>query len=292
MDKAISKAAVLIEALPYIRSFQGKIVVIKLGGAFMESVELVRSVLEDITFIHSVGIYPVVVHGGGPRITERMQAEGVIPKWVGGRRVTDERVLEIVEDVLIDNVNRQIVQGLKAMGVPAVPVHKNGINSVVARKRQFTDEQGYEIDLGFVGEVTDVDTNLLWVALKGGAIPVIAPVCSDGHGQGYNVNADDVACQVAAHLKAAKIVMMTDTHGIRTNVDDPDSILSSATEAEIMAMIDDGTIAGGMLPKVKSCLHCIDHGVAKAHILDGRIKHALLLEIYTDHGIGTQILKK
>lgn len=292
MRQAESKADVLIEALPYIRQFRHRVVVVKLGGAFMESEEGVLGVLEDLVFIHSVGIHPVIVHGGGPHITQKMADEGIEPTWVAGRRYTDDAVLGIVEDVLINGVNRQLVRGLMSMGVPALPIHINGVNCLTAEKRLHHEEDGREVDLGHVGRVTGIDAETLWVVIKGGAIPVIAPLARGADGQHYNVNADDVACEVAARLQSAKLVMMTDTHGIRRDPEDPDSIVPTATEPEIERMISSGRIHGGMLPKVSSCLMALDRGVAKAHILDGRIRHALLMEIYTDRGIGTQIVKQ
>jgi acetylglutamate kinase len=290
MQQAIEKAGALIEAMEYIRKFRGKIVVVKLGGSILDDMEQQKSLLIDVAFMATVGIHPVIVHGGGKAITKAMKEAGLEPVWVQGRRYTDERTLAIVEHTLVRKTNAPIVEMLRELGIPAMGLHS--LSSCVLFGEQMRLEMdGRRVDLGMVGKITEVNAELLRTLCLAGTIPVIAPLARDKAGGKLNVNADSAAGMVAAALKAEKLVVLSDTHGIRTNIDDPDSRISSADKQKIQEMIDTGIINEGMLPKVEACLIAIDGGVSKAHIIDGRIPHSLLLEIYTDLGIGTEIQK-
>lgn len=291
VEKAIAKAASLIEAMAYIRSFRGKIVVVKLGGSVLDDETLRKQLLADVAFMHTVGIQPVIVHGGGKAITKAMADAGLEPVWVQGRRYTDQRTLNIVEHTLVHSVNEPICETLKELGCEAMALHSLSSCVLFAESLRLTGEDGRKIDLGFVGAVSDVNSELVKTLCDTGKIPVIAPVASDKKGGKFNVNADSAAGKVAAAVAAEKLVSVSDTHGIRTDVSDESSTISSVNEEQIQEMIEKGVITSGMMPKVDSCLTAIDAGVKKAHIIDGRISHSLLLEIYTDKGIGTQITK-
>ncbi len=291
MQQAIIKADCLIEAMEYIRRFRGKIVVVKLGGSVLDDESLRTKLLADVAFMYTVGMLPVIIHGGGKAITRAMNEAGLEPVWVKGRRYTDERTLNIVERTLVNEVNAPICQALDENECKPMGLHSLSSCVLFAEPLRLIGENGRKIDLGFVGQVNDVNAELIQKLCDTGTIPVIAPVASDKKGGKLNVNADSAAGKVAAAIGAEKFVVVSDTHGIRSNVDDPDSTISSVNEDQIKSMIDDGTITSGMMPKVDSCLHAIDNGVAKAHIVDGRIPHSLLLEIYTDKGIGTQIVR-
>jgi acetylglutamate kinase len=302
MNAAIEKAAALIEAHRYIRRFQGKIVVVKVGGSIQEDDERMRALLADVSFMSAVGMRPVIVHGGGKSITEAMSKAGLQARFVQGRRYTDRATLEIAEHVLVNEVNRFLVDNLNASGSRALGLHSLGSCVLFADKLTLTDPKTREkLDLGYVGSVTSVNTVLLRAVCEDGYIPVLAPVAlarsagpvtgSDA-GEGVwklNVNADTAAGHVAGALQAEKLVVLSDTHGIRTNPDDPESYASTLTRAQIDRLVKKGVIGEGMLPKVEACLSALNAGVPKAHIIDGRIPHSLLLEIYTDEGIGTQI---
>jgi len=290
MQGAIEKAATLIEALNYIRQFRDKTIVVKVGGSFLDDDDARRSVLTDIAFMRIVGIRPVLVHGGGPAISQAMKQANIEPVFVHGLRVTDADTLSIVQDVLINTINRGLVDELRAVHPQVEPIHPRSRPVLKAERETATDAKGHPVDLGFVGSVTEVDTWILSRLTSEGVIPVIAPLGLGDDGQVYNVNADTVASRVAVAMKAEKIVNVSDTHGIRTDPDDPESLASSLKRAEIEAMIASGKISGGMIPKVQCCLASVQGGVRKAHIIDGRIKHSLLLEIYTAQGIGTEIV--
>lgn len=292
MKEAIEKARALIEAMEYIRRFKGKIVVVKLGGSVLNDPDLQRKMLTDVVFMATVGMRPIIVHGGGKAITKAMSEAGLEPVWVQGLRYTDERTLTIVEQTLVHSVNTPICKTLKELGCDSMGVHSLG--SCVLRARIFrpTAEDGRKIDIGQVGQVVEViNDHLLKTLCSAGTIPVIAPVAIDKSGGKLNVNADSAAGKVAAAVKAEKLVFVSDTHGILTDVKDPESRISSLTEAKTEKMVEKGIITSGMLPKVEACITALDGGVKKAHIIDGRIEHSLLLEIYTDKGIGTQIVK-
>lgn len=291
MEQAIEKAGALIEAMGYIRRFRDKIVVVKLGGSILDDAELQKSLLTDVVFMSIVGMRPILVHGGGKAITAAMNEAGLEPVWVHGRRYTDERTLTIAEHTLIKTVNQPICRTLQEMGVKAMGLHSLSSCVVFAEPLRLENGDGRKIDLGYVGKVSEVNAELLVTLCGSGVIPVIAPVARAKTGGKLNVNADSVAGHTAAAVKAEKLVVLSDTHGIRRDVNDPNSCISSISEKEIAGMIADKVISSGMIPKVEACLTALDGGVGKAHIIDGRIPHSLLLEIYTDKGIGTQIVK-
>ena len=291
MEQAIKKADALIEAMEYIRLFRDKTVLVKLGGSILDDVELQKKLLTDIVFMATVGIRPIIVHGGGKAINKAMSQAGLEPQWVHGRRYTDERTLAIVEHTLIRQVNAGLCQIINELGCEAMGLHSMSSCVLGAERLRLSGEDGRKIDLGFVGTITSVNSDLLKTLCASGMIPVIAPVALDKVGGKLNVNADSAAGKVAAEIKAEKLVSVSDTHGIRSDVNVPDSWISSINEEQIKEMIENGTINEGMTPKVEACITALDGGVKKTHIIDGRIPHSLLLEVYTDQGIGTQIVK-
>lgn len=292
MEQAIVKAGALIEAMGYIRSFKDKIVVVKLGGSILDDLELQRKLLVDVAFMATVGMRPILVHGGGKAITQAMTESGLEPVWVHGRRYTDERTLAIAEHVLVNKMNTPMCQILNSLGCKAMGMHSLSSCVVFAEPLRLSNGDGRKIDLGLVGEVTEVNGELLKTLCQAGVIPIIAPIArAKTGGVKLNCNADTVAGKVAAAVEAEKFVALSDTHGILRDINDPESRISSVSEEEINNMIKDGIINKGMLPKVESCLVALDGGVKKAHIIDGRFEHSLLLEIYTDKGVGTQIIK-
>lgn len=292
VEEAIAKAGALIEAMEYIRGFRGKIVVVKLGGSVLEDTTLQKKMLTDIAFMSTVGMQPIIVHGGGKAITKAMNQAGLEPVWVQGRRYTDERTLTIVEHTLVHKINTPICKTLAELGCKPMGLHSLSSCVLFAEPLRLAGENGRKIDLGLVGQITMVNAELLKMLCAAGNIPVIASIAIDRAGGKLNVNADSAAGKVAAEVAAEKMVVVSDTHGIRKKIDDPDSCISSADEAQIKEMIDSGIITDAMLPKVEACLTALQAGVKKAHIIDGRIEHSLLLEIYTDKGIGTEIVKK
>ncbi len=291
MKQAIQKARALIEAMEYIRRFRGRIVVVKLGGSILEDVDLQRKLLNDVVFMATVGIQPIIVHGGGKAITKAMNEAGLEVVWVHGTRYTDQRTLTIAEHTLINKINAPICETIKDLGCDAMGLHSLGSCVVFAEPKQLIGPEGRKLDLGLIGEATAVNASLLTTICESGAIPVVAPVACCKTGGKLNVNADNVAGKIAAATKAEKLVLLSDTHGIRTSRDDPDSWVSSLDEEQIEKMIQEGIITEGMMPKVSACITALDGGVKKVHIIDGRIEHSLLLEIYTDKGIGTQIVR-
>ena len=286
MEQAIAKAAVLIEALPYIRRFRRRTVVVKLGGSFMDVPEDLEAVCTDIAFMRAVGIQPVVVHGGGKAITRAMEDAGLAAKFVAGLRYTGPEELRIVEDVLATDVNGQIVALLEMAGARAEGLTTKNRCALVAEPLKTKSGE----DLGFVGRVVRVDALLLRGLVDLGTIPVLAPLGLGADGQKYNCNADEAAGAVARALEAEKLVNISDTHGIRRKADDPESLLSHLSEPEAERLLAQGVISGGMIPKVRTMLDALKGGVKKAHIVSGRVPHALLLEIYTDKGVGTEIV--
>jgi acetylglutamate kinase len=286
MEQAIAKAAVLIEALPYIRRFRGKTVVVKLGGSFMDAPEDLEAVCADIAFMRAVDIDPVVVHGGGKAITRAMEEAGLKARFVGGLRYTGPEELRIVEDVLATDVNRQIVGLLEKAGAKAEALTSK--TRCALRAERMTGAGG--ADLGLVGKVTSVDALLLRGLCDLGAIPVIAPIGVGAGGEKYNCNADEAASAVARAMEAEKLVNVSDTHGIRQRPEDEASLLSHLSEADAQRLLASGVISGGMIPKVQTILEALKGGVKKAHIVSGRVPHSLLLEIYTDRGVGTEIV--
>jgi acetylglutamate kinase len=286
MEQFISKAKVLIEALPYIKAFAGKTVVIKYGGAAMTDERLKQEVMQDIVLMKYVGMRPVVVHGGGPEITKAMAQMGKQAQFVDGRRVTDRETMEITEMVLVGKLNQEIVSGLNKHGGWAVGL--SGKDGGLLRACKLACEGQ---DLGFVGEVVEVRPEIIHTLDRDKFIPVISPVGVDDEGQTYNINADDVAAAVAVALGADKLVLLTDVPGILTDPKDPATLLSTLKIGDIQDLVNRNVITGGMLPKVRACERALKGGVGKTHIIDGRISHALLLEIYTDQGVGTEMVK-
>jgi len=289
LQEAINKAAALVEAHAYIRSFAGRVVVVKVGGSIMDTPEALGALLQDACFMRSVGMRPILVHGGGKGITAAMQQAGLEAQFVQGRRYTDDRTLAIAEHVLVNDINAGMVQTIRDANHEAMGLHSLS-SCVVFGKRLFLEgEAGRKIDIGSVGEVTSVNGDLLHAITKAGIIPVIAPIARDPAGGKLNINADSVAGHVAAAVRAEKIVLVSDTHGIRKSAN-PDDLARHLDRAEIDALVETGVISEGMLPKVEASLTAFEGGVNKAHIIDGRIPHALLLEVYTDAGVGTEIV--
>lgn len=291
MQEAIAKAGALIEAMEYIRGFRGRIVVVKLGGSVLDDPAAQRNLLTDVAFMATVGMRPIIVHGGGKAITRAMGEAGLEPVWVQGRRYTDKRTLNIAEHTLVQKVNTPICQTLEALGCNVMGLHSLSSCVLLAETLRLEGKDGRKVDLGLVGKVIDVNGKLLKTLCSDGTIPVIASVAMDKAGGKLNVNADSAAGKVAAAVLAEKLVMVSDTHGIRRDINDPESWFSSLDEAQIKEMIDAGVITDAMFPKVEACLTALDADVGKAHIIDGRMAHSLLLEIYTDKGIGTQIVR-
>jgi acetylglutamate kinase len=291
MEEAIAKAGALIEAMEYIRRFRERIVVVKLGGSVLDDISLQKELLSDIAFMATVGMRPIIVHGGGKAITRAMNEAGLEPVWVQGRRYTDERTLTIAEHTLVHKINTPICETLTELGCEPMGLHSLGSCALFAEQLRLAGENGRKLDVGLVGQVTEVNAQLLRKLCYDRTVPVIASVAKDKAGGKLNVNADSAAGKVAAEVIAEKLVVVSDTHGIRTDMNDPDSWVSSLNEEQIREMIDAGIITDAMFPKVEACITALDAGVSKAHIIDGRIPHSLLLEIYTDKGIGTQIVK-
>src|SRR5215218_3938420 len=290
MDQAITKATGLVEALSYIQRFHDKTVVVKIGGSIMDDEQALSEILTDIVFMNYVGMQPVIVHGGGKAINDAMEKAGLTPQWVQGRRYTDERTLAIAEHVLCNQVNRFLVDFIQAQGCEAMGLHSLASSVLFAQKTYLAGEGGRRIDLGLVGEVSRVNARLLQLLVQADSIPVIATIARDDAGGRLNVNADTAAGAVAAAMKAEKIVVISDTHGIRSDPKDPESRVPHLDIAGIQDMVKSGAISSGMLPKVEACITALQAGVSKAHIIDGRIPHSLLLEIYTEAGIGTEIV--
>ncbi len=291
MQELIKKADTLIEAMPYIQTFRGKTFVIKYGGNAMIDESLKQGFARDVVLMRYIGINPVIVHGGGPQIGKTMERMGKKPSFVSGQRVTDEETMNIVEMVLGGLVNKEIVNMINQAGGKAVGLTGKDGGLIQARKLKMTkksDETGETeiIDIGLVGEVTDVRPGALEALDKGGFIPVIAPVGVGEHGETYNINADLVAGAVAGALKAEKLILLTDQAGI---LDKDKNLIPTLNKKKVETLVSSGTIAGGMLPKTKSCFEALDAGCSKVHIIDGRVPHALLLEIFTKQGVGTEI---
>ena len=286
MKSIINKAEILTEALPYIKKFSGITVVIKYGGAALVNEEIKSTIMKDIALMKFVGFKPVVVHGGGKDINKALERVGIEPQFKDGLRVTDEETMEVVQEVLVGKVNKSLVTELCLQGINAVGVC--GKDSGFMKVKKATPNG---LDLGLVGEVTEVDTTLINTLLDNDFVPVISTVGVDEEGNSYNVNADYAAVAVAGALNAEKLVFITDVAGVMRDVNDPNSVISTTNTAEINELIADGTIAGGMIPKVQCCLAGVNAGVKNVHILDGRIAHCLILEIFTNKGIGTLIEK-
>ena len=289
--EAIAKADTLIEAMGWIRRFRGKTTVIKLGGSLMGNSDAMRHTLLDIIFMESVGMRPVVVHGGGPSINKAMEAAKIEPVWVKGRRLTDARTLEIVENILAYELNEQLTQEVERFGGRAMNLNFRTTNVLFGEKLLLEEAGSEPIDLGFVGQVTRVDRHTIESLTYTEQIPIIPSMCIDANGQKYNVNADTAAMAVAEALGAEKLIFISDVNGVRRDKADPESVIHSMTAAEARQLIADGVIVGGMIPKVEACLSTLDRGVGKVHIIDGQLRHSLLLEIYTTAGVGTEIVQ-
>lgn len=295
MLKDMDRAAVLVEALPYIKKFYGKTVVIKYGGHAMLNPELKEAVLTDTVLMKYVGMNPVIVHGGGPEITDMLKRVGKESRFVGGLRVTDKETMEIVEMVLVGKINKEIVTRINGIGGRAVGLSgKDGnlFEAVKKYRKVRTPDGGEEMaDIGFVGDISRVNPEIVATVISEGYIPVVAPVAVGQDGQGYNINADYAAGRLAAALGADKLIILTDVEGIMEDRNDPASLFSVLKTVEIPSLIDRGVIEGGMIPKVECCLDALTGGVKNTHILDGRELHSILLELFTDKGIGTMVVK-
>lgn len=284
MEHAIKKADVLIEALPYIKSYSGKVFVIKYGGSALINPEIKKGVLQDIVFMSFVGIRPIIVHGGGPFINDEFKRLGRKVEFTDGLRVTTKEDIKIVDKVL-NEVNIGIVNDIKKIGGRALSLNTAEKNVIKAKPHKDSAR------LGFVGEIDDVNSNVIRKAVRPRSIPVISPVSIDGDSELYNINADDVSAAIAISMKAAKLVLLTDVKGIMRQKSDESSLISTLSMKDAETLMARKIIQSGMIPKVKSCIRALDAGVSKTHIIDGRIPHSLLLEIFTDRGIGTEIIK-
>jgi len=289
MKDIIKKAEILVEALPYIQALNGKTVVIKYGGNAMISDELKHSVMEDITLLKYIGVNPVVVHGGGPDITRALKQLNIQSEFVNGLRKTDRATMEVAQMVLVGKTNKEIVSLLNQKGGKAIGICGIDDNMIECEKLTRT-EDSQEVDLGFVGNIVHINPHMLEVLAQNGYIPVVAPIGTDKNGQSYNINADTVAGELACALKAEKLILLTDVEGVKSSKED--KILNALTMDEVHKLIADGTITGGMIPKVMGCVHALEKGVGRTHIIDGRIPHCILLEIFTNKGIGTMIMKE
>ncbi len=292
MQEYINKAAVLIEALPYMRRFQGQTIVIKYGGHAMKDEALKRGFAQDVVLLKYLGLQPVVVHGGGPQISQTLQRMGIESRFINGMRVTDGETMNVVEMVLVGKVNKEIVSLINAAGGRAVGLSGKDGQLLQAAKMHLYRPRGDEeppeiIDIGMVGEVTRVNTGIIETLRASDFIPVIAPVGVGVQGETYNINADLVAAHIAGALKAVKLILLTDVAGV---LDPEGRVLSTLTHSEVLDGLDREIITGGMIPKVNCCLEALQAGVSKAHIIDGRMPHSVLLEIFTDKGIGTEIV--
>ncbi len=286
MDKYLEKAEVLIEALPYIQRFNRRIIVVKYGGSAMVDETLKKQVIQDVTLLKLVGFKPIIVHGGGKEISRWVGKVGMEPHFINGLRVTDEDTMEIAEMVL-NKVNKSLVQMVQELGVKAVGISgKDG--GLLTVEKKYSDGQ----DIGFVGEITDVNPKVLYDLLEKDFLPIVCPIGLDKEFNTYNINADDAACAIAKAVNAEKLAFLTDIEGVYKDPEDKSTLISELTIDDAHALIDEGFIGGGMLPKLNNCIDAIDNGVSRVHIMDGRIPHCLLLEIFTNRGIGTAILSE
>ena len=284
MDLYLQKAEVLIEALPYIQRFNRKVIVVKYGGSAMVDDELKKHVIQDVTLLKLVGFKPIIVHGGGKEISKWVGKVGKEAKFVNGLRVTDAETMEIAEMVL-GKVNKELVQLIQQLGVRAIGISGKDGGLLSVEKKYSNGE-----DIGFVGEITNVNAKILWDLLEKDFLPVVAPIGLDENFDMYNINADDAACAIAQAMNAEKLAFLTDVEGVMRDPSDKSSLISELTIEEAKELIGNGNIGGGMLPKINNCISAIENGVSRVHILDGRIAHCLLLEIFTNKGIGTAIL--
>ncbi len=288
MQTIIDKAAVLIEALPYIQHFKGKKVVIKYGGSVIGEEAHCEAIMRDVVFMRTVGMHPILVHGGGKMITKRLKQMGSTSKFVHGLRYTDDATMKIVIEVLRDVISKNIAKILKHLG--AVPTLFNGIDHNMIQCQKKTKHLNETVDLGWVGEIIKIRTDEIMEACEWGKVPVVAPIGADEQGNYYNINADSMAGELASEIGAYKMVYLSDIPGILRDVNDPTSLISSLKKSEVETLIKNKVISGGMIPKVESCLKSLEAGSRKTHIIDGRVQHSLLLEMFTDKGIGTEIV--
>ncbi|MEE0809505.1 acetylglutamate kinase [Blautia sp.] len=285
-QKYLEKAEVLIEALPYIQRFNRKIIVVKYGGSAMVDEQLKKSVIQDVVLLKLVGFKPIIVHGGGKEISRWVGKVGKEPQFINGLRVTDEETMEIAEMVL-GKVNKELVSMVESLGVKAVGISgKDG--GLLTVEKKYSNGQ----DIGYVGNVTGVNAKILFDLLDKDFLPIVCPIGMDKNFLTYNINADDAACAIAKEMKAEKLAFLTDIEGVYKDPKDPESLISKLFVKEAKELIDNGNVGGGMIPKLQNCIDAIEQGVSRVHILDGRIKHCLLLEIFTNKGIGTAILRK
>ncbi len=284
MKRSLEKAQVLIEALPYIQRFNRKIIVVKYGGSAMIDEELKRNVIKDVTLLKLVGFKPIIVHGGGKEISRWVGKVGMEPRFINGLRVTDADTMEIAEMVL-GKVGKSLVQMVQELGVKAVSISGKDGGLLKVEKKYSNGE-----DIGFVGEITEVNPKILYDLLEKDFLPIVCPVGMDEDFQTYNINADDAACAIARAVNAEKLAFLTDIEGVYRDPEDPATLISELHVKEARKLIEGGTIGGGMLPKLNNCIEAIENGVSRVHILDGRIPHCLLLEIFTNKGIGTAII--
>lgn len=287
MNEGLEKAKVLIDALPYIREFNGNTVVIKYGGSAMLDPEINKTIVQDMVLLKLVGLKPVIVHGGGPEINHMLKRLDIQSEFINGLRVTTKETMEVVEMVLAGKVNKQIVEMISGQG--GCPVGLTGKDGKILKAKKLNKDG---VDLGFVGEIEKVNTTLIKSLIDNDFIPIIAPIGSDDEGNTYNINADYAAVAIAGALNAQKLVFLTDVEGVLKDKENPESLISFLSDEEAKKYIESGIIAGGMIPKVECCMEAIEEGVPMVHILDGRKKHALILEIYTPNGIGTMMYKK
>ncbi len=285
LEKYLSKAEVLIEALPYIQRFNRKVIVVKYGGSAMVDEELKRRVIQDVTLLKLVGFKPIIVHGGGKEISSMVSRLGMEPKFVNGLRVTDEPTMEIAEMVL-GKVNKSLVQLVESLGVRAIGISGKDGALLKVNKKYSNGE-----DIGFVGDVKEVNAQILWDLLEKDFLPIVCPIGMDDDYNTYNINADDAACAIAQAMQAEKLAFLTDIEGVYKDPKDPETLIPVLPISEAEQLMSEGYIGGGMLPKIQNCIDAVNSGVSKVHILDGRIPHCLLLEIFTNKGIGTAILK-
>ena len=287
----LQKAGILLESLPYIKEYSGKIVIVKIGGSMMEDDSRIKSVLDDLVLMKYVGIKVVLVHGGGKQITSLMKEKGIETRFIDGLRVTTREAIDIVKMVLVGSVNSKLVSFLNLHGNIAIGVSGNDANFIRCKKKQYMKD-GKEIDLGFVGDIESINRKFLDDILSNSYIPVIATLGVDKNGDSYNINADSCASDVAIALNAEKMIMLTDVDGIMDEENGNKKLISRLTSKQCFDMIDNGKISSGMIPKVKACINGLASGVERTHILNGTIKHSILVEIFTDRGIGTMITKK
>lgn len=284
MQTLLEKAEVLIEALPYIQRFNRKIIVVKYGGSAMVDEELKKQVIQDVTLLKLVGFKPIIVHGGGKEISKWVEKAGMEPEFINGLRKTDEATMEIAEMVL-NRVNKSLVQMVEELGVNAI-----GISGKDGRLLQVEKRLSNGQDIGYVGEIKEVNPKILFDLLEKDFLPIVCPIGLDDNYDTYNINADDAACAIARAVKAEKLAFLTDIEGVYKDPKDPSTLISELTISEAHDLISDGYIGGGMLPKLNNCIDAVENGVSRVHILDGRMAHCLLLEIFTNKGIGTAIL--